>query len=87
MKLKRGQVLVDPPASASSDIAFILIIFFLVCASVEPETGLAQNLPQTEEKEEKRDQSQNLEVSITPSSIVLNDGQILTLWAATHSTL
>ena len=72
MKLKRGQVLVDPPASASSDIAFILIIFFLVCASVEPETGLAQNLPRTEAKEEKRDQSQNLEVSITPSSIVLN---------------
>lgn len=72
MKLKRGQVLVDPPASASSDIAFILIIFFLVCASVQPETGLAQSLPKTEAKEEKRDQSKNLEVSITPSSIVLN---------------
>ena len=72
MKLKRGQVLVDPPASASSDIAFILIIFFLVCASVQPETGLAQNLPQTETKEQKKDQSKNLEVSITPTTIVLN---------------
>jgi biopolymer transport protein ExbD len=72
MKLKRGQVLVDPPASASSDIAFTLIIFFLVCASVQPETGLAQNLPQTETKEQKRDQSKNLEVSITPTTIVLN---------------
>ena len=72
MKLKRGKLLVDPPTSASSDIAFILIIFFLVCASVQPETGLAQDLPQTDAKEEKRDQSQNLEVSITPSSIVLN---------------
>ena len=28
MKLKRGKLLVDPPSSASSDIAFILIIFF-----------------------------------------------------------
>ena len=72
MKLKRGQVLIDPPASASSDIAFILIIFFLVCASVQPETGLAQNLPQTETKEQKKDQSKNLEVSITPTTIVLN---------------
>ena len=72
MKLKRGKLLVDPPTSASSDIAFILIIFFLVCASVQPETGIAQDLPQTESKEEKRDQSQNLEVSITPSSLVLN---------------
>ena len=31
MKLKRGKMLIDPPASASSDIALILIIFFLVC--------------------------------------------------------
>ena len=72
MKLQRGKVLVDPPASASSDIACILIIFFLVCAAVQPETGVAQVLPKTEEKTEKKDQSQNLEVSITPTSIVLN---------------
>lgn len=72
MKLKRGKMLVDPPACASSDIAFTLIIFFLVCAAVQPETGMSQILPKTEEKSEKRDQSQNLEVSITPSSIVLN---------------
>ena len=72
MKLRRGKLLVDPPAASSSDIAFILIIFFLVCASVQPETGLAQTLPRTEAKEEKREQSKNLEVSITPSNIVLN---------------
>jgi len=72
MKLQRGKFSVDPPASASSDIAFILIIFFLVCAAVQPETGIAQILPKTEEKTDKRDQSKNIEVSITPSSIVLN---------------
>jgi biopolymer transport protein ExbD len=72
VKLRRGKLLVDPPAASSSDIAFILIIFFLVCASVQPETGLAQTLPRTEAKEEKREQSKNLEVSITPSNIVLN---------------
>ena len=72
MKLHRGKMLVDPPASASSDIAFILIIFFLVCAAVQPETGISQVLPRTEAKEDKRDQSKNIEVSITPTSIVLN---------------
>jgi biopolymer transport protein ExbD len=72
MKLKRGKLLVDPPACASSDIAFTLIIFFLVCAAVQPETGMSQALPKTEEKSEEREQSKNLEVSITPSSIVLN---------------
>ena len=72
MKLKRGTLLIEPPGCASSDIAFTLIIFFLVCAAVQPETGVPQTLPKTEANAEKRDQSQNLEVSITPSSIVLN---------------
>ena len=72
MKLKRVKLLIDPPASASSDIAFILIIFFLVCAAVQPETGLAQILPKTEEKTDQQQQSKNIEVSITPTSIVLN---------------
>ena len=72
MKLKRGKMLIDPPASASSDIAFTLIIFFLVCAAVQPETGLSQVLPKTEEKKEQQEQSKNIEVSITPTSIVLN---------------
>lgn len=72
MKLRRGNPLVDPPTSASSDIAFILIIFFLVCASVQPETGLGQNLPKAETEPEKPNQSQNIEVSITPSSILIN---------------
>jgi biopolymer transport protein ExbD len=72
MKLKRGKMLVDPPECASSDIAFTLIIFFLVCAAVQPETGMSQALPKAEEKSEERQQSKNLEVSITPTSIVLN---------------
>ena len=72
MKLHRGKMLIDPPACASSDIAFTLIIFFLVCAAVQPDTGMSQSLPSTESKSEKREQSQNIEVSITPTSIVLN---------------
>lgn len=72
MKLKRGQLLIDPPGSASSDIAFILIIFFLVCASVQPEDGHDQRLPRAEPETEQPNQSKNLEVSITPNSILLN---------------
>ena len=72
MKLKRGKLLIDPPGSASSDIAFILIIFFLVCASVQPEEGHDQLLPRAEPESEQQKQTKNLEVSITPNSIVLN---------------
>ncbi|MFZ9936938.1 MAG: ExbD/TolR family protein [Luteolibacter sp.] len=72
MKLKRGKLLIDPPGSASSDIAFILIIFFLVCASVQPEDGRDQLLPRAEPESEEPNQTKNPEVSITPNSIVLN---------------
>ena len=48
MKLRRNKLLAEPPAGASSDIAFILIVFFLVCASVQPEQGRPQEIPKTE---------------------------------------
>ena len=60
MKLKRTSLLVEPPASATSDIAFILIVFFLVCASVEPDKGRAQTLPRSEPEKEKEKQSLSL---------------------------
>ena len=51
MKIRRQMLLTEPPASATSDIAFILIIFFLVCASVEPEEGRQQIIPKNEQDE------------------------------------
>jgi biopolymer transport protein ExbD len=71
MKLKRNKLLVEPPAGASSDIAFILIVFFLVCASVEPEQGRSQNLP-NDDKEQK-EQAEVPEVKLMPN-VVLLDG-------------
>ncbi len=70
MKLKRTSLLVEPPASATSDIAFILIVFFLVCASVEPDKGRAQTLPRSEPEKEK--QSQTLEVELTRNAVIFN---------------
>ena len=43
-------LLVEAPQSAATDIAFILIIFFLVCASVQPDTGRDQLIPRSEEQ-------------------------------------
>tara|TARA_Y100000588_G_scaffold296711_1_gene317241 strand:+ start:731 stop:1147 length:417 start_codon:yes stop_codon:yes gene_type:complete len=70
VKLKRTSLLVEPPASATSDIAFILIVFFLVCASVEPDKGRAQTLPRSEPEKEK--QSQTLEVELTRNAVIFN---------------
>lgn len=74
MKLRRRskKLLMEPPEAATGDIAFILIIFFLVCASVQPDSGRKQELPRSEEKEEKTEQSQNVEVVITRDSVLVN---------------
>jgi biopolymer transport protein ExbD len=73
MKIRRrNNLLVESPASATSDIAFILIIFFLVCASVQPEDGQKQSLPKSEDQPDKKQQSENPEVAISRTSIILN---------------
>jgi biopolymer transport protein ExbD len=72
MKLKRRKLLVEPPQSAMSDIAFILIIFFLVCASIQPDKGRSQVIPRSEEKTDKTEQSENVEVKITRDRVLLN---------------
>ena len=72
MKLRRNKLLVEPPAGASSDIAFILIVFFLVCASVQPEQGRPQEIPKSEEEPDKKNQSQNPEVELTRTAVILN---------------
>lgn len=76
MNLQRRELLVEPPATAAPDIAFILIVFFLVCASVQPDTGRPQDIPRSEETPEKESQSQNIELSLTEKTILLN-GELL----------
>ncbi|MDF1851064.1 MAG: biopolymer transporter ExbD [Verrucomicrobiales bacterium] len=76
MNLQRRELLVEPPATAAPDIAFILIVFFLVCASVQPDTGRPQDIPRSEETPQKEDQSQNIELSLTEKTLLLN-GELL----------
>lgn len=72
MKIVRRKLLVEPPATAAPDIAFILIVFFLVCASVQPDSGKPQDIPRSEEAEKEEDQSQNIEISLTQNTILIN---------------
>tara|TARA_R110002096_G_scaffold169222_3_gene340761 strand:- start:6324 stop:6752 length:429 start_codon:yes stop_codon:yes gene_type:complete len=69
---RRKKLLVEAPASATSDIAFTLIVFFLVAASVQPDEGRPQDIPNTEDTPDKAEQNQNLEVSVTESTVVVN---------------
>ena len=71
MKLGRPKYLVETPTSAMNDIAFILIVFFLVCASVEPEDGRSQVIPRSEKNEESQ-ASQSTEVGLTPATVTID---------------
>ena len=76
MKIRRrnSNLLIEPPSSATGDIAFNLIIFFLVCASVQPNSGRSQTIPRSDDKQQEEQQDNNIEVTLTPK-VVIVDGQ------------
>jgi len=73
-KRLRLSPMVEPPASATGDIAFNLIVFFLVCASVQPDSGREQSLPRSDQDSEE--QTENIQVQLTRNAVMLN-GAIL----------
>lgn len=70
---RKSQLLVEPPSAATGDIAFNLIVFFLICASTQPDSGRAQNLPKAEQKKQEQEQK-NVEVNLLRDTMLL-DGQ------------
>ncbi len=79
MRLRRNSnLLVEPPASATGDIAFNLIVFFLVCASIQPDSGRKQTLPKADQVEQEQQQNENIQVEIARQAVFLN-GDIVTM--------
>ena len=76
---RRNKLFVEPPSSATGDIAFNLIVFFLVCTSVQPDTGRSQTLPRSEEVEQEQ-KTKNIELQIArnPTTVTLNGDPIRT---------
>ncbi len=78
MRARRAtRLLTEPPSSATGDIAFNLIVFFLVCASIQPDTGRRQTLPRSETKSEKTPQSEQIRVLLKPDTAFINDNVTL----------
>jgi len=69
---RRTKLLIEPPSVATGDIAFNLIVFFLVCASVTPDTGRKQDVPRAEPKKDEKEQSKPIEVRLTRSTVFIN---------------
>lgn len=77
MKFKRNnKMLIEPPSVATGDIAFNLLVFFLVCASSQPDRGRKQDIPRSDPTQQQTEQSQNIEVSLTRTTVAI-DGNVL----------
>lgn len=69
MRIPRStKLLVEPPSTATGDIAFNLIVFFLVCASAQPDSGRRQTLPRSE----KTARGEHVEVLLTRTAVAIN---------------
>lgn len=68
---RQTKLLVEPPSSATGDIAFNLIVFFLVCASVQPDSGRKQSIPSSETVEDQQ-QNENIEVAVARLAVIVN---------------
>ena len=68
---RESKLLAEPAAVATGDIAFNLIVFFLVCASVQPDSGKKQDLPRSEQTKQTEQEKQNIELALTSSRTVV----------------
>lgn len=73
MKFRRStRLLVEPSAVTTGDIAFNLIVFFLVCASAAPDSGRRQNIPRSETAPQQAQKPQHIEVQLTRTTMAIN---------------
>lgn len=68
---RTNKLLVEPAAVATGDIAFNLIIFFLVCASTQPDSGRKQDLPRSEQTKQTKVEAKNIELALTRTRTVV----------------
>jgi biopolymer transport protein ExbD len=74
MKFRRStKLLVEPSSVTTGDIAFNLIVFFLVCASSSPDSGRKQSIPRSETiPKEQQQKQQHVEVQLRRTSMAIN---------------
>jgi biopolymer transport protein ExbD len=70
-KHRSSKLLSEPAAVATGDIAFNLIVFFLVCASVQPDRGRRQDLPRSEQTKQTQAETKNIELALTRTRSVV----------------
>ena len=55
-----------------TDLAFNLLIFFVVCASISPEQGRPQTVPSADKDKQNDQKNENVEVDMDRTSVKVN---------------
>lgn len=61
-----------------TDLAFNLLVFFVVCASITPEKGRPQQMPSASKDKASPQKSQYVEVALTRTSVSINKAEVPT---------
>lgn len=71
---RNNRLMIEPPSVATGDIAFNLLIFFLVCASAAPDRGRRQEIPRAEkEKTQQENKRKNIEVVVSRTKVQVGE--------------
>jgi biopolymer transport protein ExbD len=84
---KRGLRSADIPTASQADLAFLLLLFFLVSTVIDVDTGIGLTLPEFVENTETVEVSKDrmAAVLINESGDVLLDGQPISLFQITNT--
>ncbi len=75
MRFKRDSVSEEIPTASMADIAFLLIIYFMVTTTFAATRGLDFSLPQDDEDTPLVDKEESVLIEIQPGGALLVDGK------------
>ena len=79
MKFKRDKVSDEIPTASMADIAFLLIIYFMVTTTFAATRGLDFSLPQEEDDTPLVDKEESVLIEIMPGGALMVDGKSMEL--------
>lgn len=79
MKFKRNEVDDEIPTASMADIAFLLIIYFMVTTTFAATRGLDFSLPQEEDNTPLVDKEESVLIEIQPGGVLMVDNKPMQL--------
>ena len=79
MKIQRSRISDEIPTSSMADIAFLLIIYFMVTTSFSATRGLDFGLPKDEQQASEIQREEAVHIKVQPGGALLVDGRPMQL--------